>query len=60
VRILNALVNGDILRVIRPGLKRRPAIYAFSDLIEIVNTPPAEVPSRVEPTVRTLDVANHP
>ena len=49
VRILSALVNGAILRVIRPGLKRRPAIYAFSDLIEIVNTPPAEVPRRVEP-----------
>ena len=60
VRILSTLVNGAILRVIRPGLKRRPAIYAFSDLIEIVNTPPAEVPLRVEPTVRTLDVANHP
>ena len=60
VRILSALVNGAILRVIRRGLKRRPAIYAFSDLIEIVNAPSAEVPRRVEPTVRTLDVANHP
>jgi Fic family protein len=60
VRILHALVNGAILRVIRPGLKRRPAIYAFSDLIEIVNARPAEMPARVEPTVRTLDVANHP
>jgi Fic family protein len=60
VRILSALMNGAILRVIRPGLKRRPAIYAFSDLIEIVNTPPAEVPRKAEPTVRTIDVANHP
>lgn len=60
VRILNTLVNGAILRVVRPGLKRRPAIYAFPNLIEIVNAPPAEVPRRVEPTVRTLDVANRP
>jgi Fic family protein len=59
VRIVGALVNGSILRVIRPGLRRRPAIYALSDLIEIVNEPPAEVPRKVEPTVRTLDVANH-
>jgi Fic family protein len=59
VRILSALVNGGILRVIRPGLKRRPAIYAFSDLIEIVNAPPVEGLPKAEPTVRTLDVANH-
>jgi hypothetical protein len=59
VRILSALVDGGILRVIRPGLKRRPAIYAFSDLIEIVNAPQGEAPPRLEPTVRTLDVANH-
>lgn len=60
VRILNTLTNGDILRVIRPGLKRRPAIYGFPELIQIANAPPAEVPQRVEPTVRTLDVVNPP
>ena len=60
VRILNALTNGDILRVIRPGLRRRPAIYAFPELIEIVNAPPAEAPPRVAATVRTLDVVDHP
>ena len=60
VRILSALASGGILRVIRPGLKRRPAIYAFSDLLEVVNAPPGEVPPRLEPTVRTLDIANHP
>jgi Fic family protein len=59
VRILGALVNGGILRVIRPGLKRRPAIYAFSDLIEIDSAPPGEAPPKAAPTVRTLDVANH-
>jgi Fic family protein len=58
-RILGALVDGDILRVIRPGVKRRPAIFGFSELIEVVNAPPAEVPSRLEPTVRTLDVVDH-
>jgi Fic family protein len=60
VRILSTLANGEILRVIRPGLKRRPAIYAFPELIQIVNAPPAEAPPRVEPTVRTLDVVDHP
>jgi Fic family protein len=53
VRILNTLADGGILRVVRPGLKRRPAIFAFPELIEIVNAPPAEAPARVEPTVRT-------
>jgi hypothetical protein len=60
VRILNALTDGDILRVIRPGLRRRPAIYAFPELIEIVNAPPAEAPARIAATVRTLDVMDHP
>ncbi|MGH3042207.1 MAG: hypothetical protein ACRDNG_10820 [Gaiellaceae bacterium] len=58
VRILGTLANGDILRVIRPGLKRRPAIYAFPELMEIVNAPPTETPPKIEPTVQTLDVAN--
>jgi Fic family protein len=58
-RILGTLTKGGILRVIRPGLKRRPAIYAFPDLIEIVNALPSEAPPKVEPTVRTLDLANH-
>ena len=33
---------------------------AFPELIQIVNAPPAEVPPRLEPTVRTLDVVAHP
>lgn len=57
-RILNTLATGGLLRVIRPGLRRRPAIYAFPELIEIVNAPPAEVPPRVEPTLQTLDVVD--
>lgn len=60
VRILGTLANGGILRVIRPGLKRRPAIYAFPELMQVVNAPPAEAPRRVEPTLRTLDVVDHP
>ena len=59
VRILRTLANGEILRVIRPGQKRRPAIFAFPELIQIVNAPSAEAPPRLEPTVRTLDVVNH-
>lgn len=59
VRLLRTLAKGGILRVIRPGLKRRPAIFAFPELIEIVSSTPAAVPPRIEPTVRTLDVANH-
>jgi Fic family protein len=60
VRILGSLAHGGILRVIRPGLKRRPAIYAFPELIEVVNAPAIDPPRRVEPTLRTLDVVNHP
>jgi hypothetical protein len=59
VRILGTLAGGEIVRVMRPGLRRRPAIYAFPRLIEIVNAPPAEAPPKVEPTVRTLDVVSH-
>jgi Fic family protein len=59
VRILGTLADGEILRVVRPGLRRRPAIYAFPELIQIVNAPAAEAPPRVEPTVRTLDVVDH-
>jgi Fic family protein len=59
VRILGTLAKGDILRVIRPGLKRRPAIFAFPELIEIVNAVPAGISHRIEPTARTLDGANH-
>jgi Fic family protein len=56
-RILGTLANHGILRVIRAGLRRRPAIYAFSELLEVVNATPAESPPRDEPTVHTLDVA---
>ena len=59
VRILRTLANGEILRVIRPGQKRRPAIFAFPELIQIVNARSAEALPRLEPTVRTLDVVNH-
>jgi Fic family protein len=58
-RILGALVDGGILRVIRPGVKRRPAIFGFAELINVINARPAAIPSRLEPTVRTLDVINH-
>lgn len=60
VRILRTLADGEIVRVIRAGLRRRPAIYAFPELIEIVNAPLTEAPPKVEPTVRTLDVVTHP
>lgn len=42
-----------------PWPERRPAIYAFPELLEIVNAAPAEAPPRVEATVHTLDVADH-
>jgi Fic family protein len=60
VRLLRTLANGGILRMLRPGQQRRPAIFAFPELIQMVNAPPAEAPSRLEPTVRTLDVVTHP
>ena len=59
VRILRALTKGGILRVIRRGRRRRPAIYAFQPLIDIVNLPASAPPPKLEPTLRTLDVANH-
>jgi hypothetical protein len=60
LRILGTLADGGILRVIRPGVKRRPAIYGFSELIGTVDAPPTEAPPREEPTVRTLDLVDHP
>jgi Fic family protein len=57
-RILGTLADGHILRVIRPGVKRRPAIYGFSELIGIVDAPPTDAPPRVEPVVRALDVVD--
>lgn len=58
VRILGTLTKGGMLRMIRRGLKRRPAIYAFPELMEIVNAVPTGTPPNLEPTVRTLDVTN--
>jgi Fic family protein len=58
-RILAVLAEHGILRVIRPGLRHRPAIYAFRQLLEIANAAPTDAPQRVEPTVHTLDVAIH-
>jgi Fic family protein len=58
-RILGVLADHGVLRVVRPGLRRRPAIYAFPELLDIVNAAPAEAPPRVAPTVHTLDVATH-
>ena len=41
-RILTALKNGKVLRVIRPGLGKRPTIFAFSELLRLVNAQRAE------------------
>jgi Fic family protein len=57
-RILGILADYGILRVVRPGRRRRPAIYAFPQLLDVVNAASAEAPPRTEPTVHTLDVAN--
>ncbi|MGH6916585.1 MAG: Fic family protein [Geminicoccaceae bacterium] len=56
-RILGVLADHGILRVIRAGLRRRPAIYAFPELFEVLNATPTDAPPRVEATVHTLDVA---
>jgi Fic family protein len=36
-RLLNILVENDVLQIARSGAGRRPAIYAFRRLLEIVN-----------------------
>ena len=41
-RLLKALSEGDVLHVIRPGRGKRSTIYAFSNLLSLVN---AEGPS---------------
>ena len=52
--VLSSMIEGT-----QTTLEELLEFEADPHLIEIVDTPPAEVPRRVEPTVRTLDVANH-
>jgi Fic family protein len=45
-RILGVLADHGVLRVVRPGLRRRPAIYAVPELLEVVNAAPADASTR--------------